>query len=255
MSGRPTVAPPGTAMAETSARGLRQVTKVPRSRGERPSPQEPTPRTLGDCRATHPCRLMFSPWLTALLEGDMHPSVLPHSVPLAIDLNQPGTYLHWSIFEISVANLVVIAVMVVIFGAALLLPFPHARQLEPAAPRGRGHSRPGHGRGGRRQDVDEPGPAAGAADATAAEAAARPAAGLRGVLGVRVRRGQPGRAGAGDRLRAGHRARRGRLVAHQPGRAFLQQPAPVERRAVHGLDRHPPVGQVLDGRLARPPGA
>ena len=52
----------------------------------------------------------------------------------AIDLNQPGTYLHWSIFEISVANLVVIAVMVVIFGAALLLPFPHrSRTLPPAA--------------------------------------------------------------------------------------------------------------------------
>ena len=41
-----------------------------------------------------------------------------------VDLNQPGTYLHWSIFEISVANLIVIAVMVVIFGAALLIPFP-----------------------------------------------------------------------------------------------------------------------------------
>src|SRR5262245_15319592 len=41
-----------------------------------------------------------------------------------VDLNQPGTYLHWSIFEISVANLIVIAVMVVLFGAALLLPFP-----------------------------------------------------------------------------------------------------------------------------------
>jgi len=52
----------------------------------------------------------------------------------AVDLNQPGTYLHWSIFEISVANLVVIAVMVVIFGAALLLPFPHrSRTLPPAA--------------------------------------------------------------------------------------------------------------------------
>jgi len=50
----------------------------------------------------------------------------------AIDLNQPGTYLHWSIFEISVANLVVIAVMVVIFGAALLLPFPRVRPLAPA---------------------------------------------------------------------------------------------------------------------------
>src|SRR5215469_18356593 len=49
-----------------------------------------------------------------------------------IDLNQPGTYLHWSSFEISVANLVVIAVMVVIFGAALLLPFPRVRRLAPA---------------------------------------------------------------------------------------------------------------------------
>src|SRR5579862_3046998 len=42
-----------------------------------------------------------------------------------VDLNHPGTYLHWSIFEISVANLIVIAVMVVLFGAALLIPFPH----------------------------------------------------------------------------------------------------------------------------------
>jgi hypothetical protein len=50
----------------------------------------------------------------------------------AVDLNQPGTYLHWSIFEISVANLVVIAIMVVIFGAALLVPFPRVRHLGPA---------------------------------------------------------------------------------------------------------------------------
>jgi Cytochrome b(N-terminal)/b6/petB len=49
---------------------------------------------------------------------------LPEAHPLAMDLNQPGTYLHWSIFNVSVANLVLIAVMVVIFGAALLLPFP-----------------------------------------------------------------------------------------------------------------------------------
>jgi hypothetical protein len=44
--------------------------------------------------------------------------------PAAIDLNQPGTYLHWNVFTVSVANLVLIAVMVVIFGVALLLPFP-----------------------------------------------------------------------------------------------------------------------------------
>ena len=52
--------------------------------------------------------------------------------PLASNLNQPGSYLHWSIFTVSVANLVLIAVMVVIFGVALLLPFP-AGKIRPAA--------------------------------------------------------------------------------------------------------------------------
>src|SRR4029453_10727246 len=47
--------------------------------------------------------------------------------PGVINLDQPGTYLHWSIFTVSVANLALIAVMVVIFGAALLLPFPRGR--------------------------------------------------------------------------------------------------------------------------------
>ncbi len=54
-------------------------------------------------------------------------------VPVAINLNQPGSYLNWNIFTISVANLVLIAVMVAIFGAALLLPFPgRHRRHEPA---------------------------------------------------------------------------------------------------------------------------
>jgi Cytochrome b(N-terminal)/b6/petB len=52
---------------------------------------------------------------------------------LAIDINQPSTLLHWSIFEVTVANLVLIAVMVVIFGAALLLPFPRGHRQEVAA--------------------------------------------------------------------------------------------------------------------------
>jgi Cytochrome b(N-terminal)/b6/petB len=45
---------------------------------------------------------------------------------------------HWSIFDISVANLVLIAVMVAIFGAALLLPFPQGHQDDsaPATPTG-----------------------------------------------------------------------------------------------------------------------
>jgi hypothetical protein len=48
-----------------------------------------------------------------------------------IDMNSPGRYLHWSIFTISVANLALVAVMVVIFGVALLVRFPeHDRDSE-----------------------------------------------------------------------------------------------------------------------------
>ena len=50
------------------------------------------------------------------------------------NLNSPGRYLHWSIFTVSEANLVLIAVMVVIFGAALIIPFPgHGRRSESAS--------------------------------------------------------------------------------------------------------------------------
>ena len=48
-------------------------------------------------------------------------------------MNQRGAFVHWSIFEITVANLVLIAVMVGIFGAALLLPFPRGQREEAAA--------------------------------------------------------------------------------------------------------------------------
>jgi hypothetical protein len=46
--------------------------------------------------------------------------------PLAalIPLDKLGHYLHWHFIQISVANLVVIVLMVVTFIAALVLPFP-----------------------------------------------------------------------------------------------------------------------------------
>ncbi len=44
-----------------------------------------------------------------------------------VNLNHPGHYLHWGVIQISVANLVVIAAMIVVFVAALLLPFPKGR--------------------------------------------------------------------------------------------------------------------------------
>jgi cytochrome b/b6/petB-like protein len=49
---------------------------------------------------------------------------------LAINMNQPTSFVHWSIFDVTVANLVLIAVMVVIFGVALLLPFPQGEREE-----------------------------------------------------------------------------------------------------------------------------
>jgi Cytochrome b(N-terminal)/b6/petB len=52
---------------------------------------------------------------------------------LAININSPSTLLHWSIFQVTVANLVLIAVMVAIFAAALLLPFPNGGGEEPGA--------------------------------------------------------------------------------------------------------------------------
>lgn len=45
-----------------------------------------------------------------------------------VDLNPTGHYVHWGVVQISVANLVVIAVMVLLFVAALLLPFPKGRR-------------------------------------------------------------------------------------------------------------------------------
>ena len=66
---------------------------------------------------TGPRANLEAPVRTLALAGAAH-------APIAINLDQPGSYLNWNIFTISVANLVLIAVMVVIFGAALLLPFP-----------------------------------------------------------------------------------------------------------------------------------
>jgi hypothetical protein len=45
-----------------------------------------------------------------------------------INLNHPGRYVHWGVIQISVANLVLILVMIAIFAAAILLPFPGKRR-------------------------------------------------------------------------------------------------------------------------------
>jgi hypothetical protein len=42
----------------------------------------------------------------------------------AVNLDGPGHYIHLGVIQISVANLVVILLMVVVFILAILLPFP-----------------------------------------------------------------------------------------------------------------------------------
>ncbi len=41
-----------------------------------------------------------------------------------INLNTPAHYVHWHFFQMSVANVVVILLMIGVFIAVILLPFP-----------------------------------------------------------------------------------------------------------------------------------
>jgi len=40
------------------------------------------------------------------------------------DLSHPAHYLHWHFFQMSVANVIVILLMIAVFVAAILIPFP-----------------------------------------------------------------------------------------------------------------------------------
>ncbi len=60
----------------------------------------------------------------------------------AVDLNGPGTYVHWGILQVSLANLLLIGAMDVIFGVALLLPFPKDRKTAPVTASPEMHSEP-----------------------------------------------------------------------------------------------------------------
>jgi hypothetical protein len=40
------------------------------------------------------------------------------------NLNHHAPYVHWHFFEMSVSNVIVIVLMVIVFWAAILIPFP-----------------------------------------------------------------------------------------------------------------------------------
>jgi len=47
--------------------------------------------------------------------------------PVAVGLDGTGNYINWGVIQLSVANLVVIGVIMALFVAAVLLPFPGGR--------------------------------------------------------------------------------------------------------------------------------
>jgi hypothetical protein len=52
---------------------------------------------------------------------------MSHMLGSLVNLNGSGRYVHWGFIQISVANLVVIGLMVVVFVAAILVPFRRHR--------------------------------------------------------------------------------------------------------------------------------
>ncbi|WP_406499935.1 hypothetical protein OG936_35655 [Streptomyces sp. NBC_00846] len=56
------------------------------------------------------------------------PTLPEHVLGAPVDLGGTGYYVHWGVLQISAANLVVIALMLIVFALALLLPFPRGRQ-------------------------------------------------------------------------------------------------------------------------------
>jgi hypothetical protein len=44
--------------------------------------------------------------------------------PAVFNLDNPAHYVHWHFFQMSVANVVVILLMILVFVAAILIPFP-----------------------------------------------------------------------------------------------------------------------------------
>jgi hypothetical protein len=43
------------------------------------------------------------------------------------NLNHPAHYVHWHFIDVSVSNIIVIALMLVVFAVAILAPFPGHR--------------------------------------------------------------------------------------------------------------------------------
>jgi uncharacterized membrane protein len=53
---------------------------------------------------------------------------LAHIVGAIVNLDHPAHYIHWGWFQMSIANFVVVLLMVAVFVLAIVVPFPGARR-------------------------------------------------------------------------------------------------------------------------------
>ena len=184
------------------------------------------------------------------------PAVLSRLVGSLVDLNRPGHYVHWGFIQISVANLVVIGLMVVVFVAAILIPFRrtagvtsdhrHRNTAGTRRPGGDAADRPRTPTSGRAKvrhaAVEALPPAA---------AHARPPAGLRGVLDLRIRRPHPRRPRRGDPTGWSWPSWARPGGTSRPTGLFVNSLHLWSVEVFFFAMVDPPVGQVLHGRLAR----
>jgi hypothetical protein len=53
---------------------------------------------------------------------------VPVLLGAVVNLNKRPYYIHWGVIQLSAGNALVIALMIVVFATAILLPFPRDRE-------------------------------------------------------------------------------------------------------------------------------
>ena len=87
---------------------------------------------------------VFSHHQEILTVPSTQPAGHSHLVAAAVNLNHPDRYFHWGFIIVSLANLIVIAVLIALFIAAMAVPFIRPRPVpSPEVPEVEPESRPG----------------------------------------------------------------------------------------------------------------
>jgi hypothetical protein len=67
------------------------------------------------------------PYADHVQSEDNRPMLVYGLLASLVNLNRPGHYIHWGFIQLSLANLIVIILMVIVFVLAIVLPFPRRK--------------------------------------------------------------------------------------------------------------------------------